>query len=397
MTVYSRAAMPARSPLHDPIRVMIVDDAVVVRGLMARWLSTEEDLMVVASLRTGKDAVDQIDNVNPDVILLDVEMPVLDGISALPQLLAKKPDVVVIMASTVTRRNAEISLKALALGAADYIPKPESNNELITSDDFRNHLIDKVRLLGVRRKANIARRQETSLWRAPQQVQARSSAVSRFRAQDASGEPALRPFGTAIPHALVIGASTGGPQALTALLSGLDPAMMAQAPVLVTQHMPPTFTTILAEHISRATGRPAHEGIDGEIIHPGHIYIAPGARHMSVLQRYGVPSIRLDDGPLVNFCRPAVDPLFTSAAHVWGPATVGVILTGMGSDGTGGAADIVAAGGSILAQDEASSVVWGMPGSVANAGLCSAVLPIDAIAVQVNTLFRGRSRERSSL
>jgi two-component system chemotaxis response regulator CheB len=185
-----------------------------------------------------------------------------------------------------------------------------------------------------------------------------------------------------------VGASTGGPQALTGLVAQLAP-VIERAPVLITQHMPPTFTTILAEHLARAANCPAHEALDGEPILPGTIYLAPGGRHMTVGRRNGAPAISLNDGPLVNFCRPAVDPLFSSATQAWGSGTLAVILTGMGSDGTNGAHGIVAAGGSVIAQDEASSVVWGMPGAAANAGVCSAVLPLDAIAPKVVRLFRG--------
>jgi two-component system chemotaxis response regulator CheB len=198
----------------------------------------------------------------------------------------------------------------------------------------------------------------------------------------------LRPFAITPPRVLLIGSSTGGPQALTALVSEIA-AVLERAPVLITQHMPPTFTTILAEHLARAGSCPAHEAEDGEAIVPGTIYLAPGGRHMSVIRREGQAAIALSDGPLVNFCRPAVDPLFSSAAQVWASGVMAVILTGMGSDGTHGAQDIAAAGGSVIAQDEASSVVWGMPGAAANAGVCSAVLPLDQIAPKLVRLFRG--------
>ena len=190
------------------------------------------------------------------------------------------------------------------------------------------------------------------------------------------------------PRVLLIGSSTGGPQALNGLLARIN-SVIDQAPVLVVQHMPPTFTTILAEHLSRASGRPAREAIEGEEVRAGQIYIAPGGRHMRVARCDGNPIIRLDDGPPVNFCRPAVDPLFTSAAEVWGGKSLAVVLTGMGSDGTRGAADLVAAGSGVIAQDEESSVVWGMPGSVAQAGLCSAVLPLNQIAPKIVRLFSG--------
>jgi two-component system chemotaxis response regulator CheB len=198
----------------------------------------------------------------------------------------------------------------------------------------------------------------------------------------------LRPLPLMTPRVLLIGASTGGPQALNRMLAQIG-NVIDHAPVLVVQHMPPTFTTILAEHLTRAVGRPAHEAIDGEEVRAGQIYIAPGGHHMRVVRRAGNPTIAIEDGPLVNFCKPAVDPLFDSAAEIWGGKNLAVVLTGMGSDGTRGAANLVAAGGAIIAQDEESSVVWGMPGSVANAGLCSAVLPLDRIAPKIIRLFAG--------
>lgn len=367
-----------------PLRVMVVDDAVVVRGLVARWIEAEPDMQLVASLRTGREAVDQIDRTNPDLVVLDVEMPDLDGISALPLLLQKKRDLIVIMASTLTRRNAEVSLRALSLGAADYIPKPETSRGVTTSTTFRRDLIDKIRQLGARRV------------RRPNEAAARPAAPQagmrpKIEAPATSLQPAtfkLRPFPAAAPRVLLIGSSTGGPQALTALIARLAP-VIDRAPVLITQHMPPTFTTILAEHLARASGRPAREGVDGEPVLPGHIYLAPGGRHMRVARRGGGAVITLDDGPLVNFCKPAVDPLFSSAAAVWGGANLALILTGMGSDGARGAAELVEAGGGVIAQDEATSVVWGMPGAAAQKGVCSAVLPLDHIAPKVVRLFAG--------
>ena len=186
----------------------------------------------------------------------------------------------------------------------------------------------------------------------------------------------------------MIGSSTGGPQALNAFVGRLN-GVIEQAPVLVVQHMPPTFTAILAEHLARASGRPAAEAVHGEPIVAGRIYIAPGGRHMRVARRDGAATITLDDGGLINFCKPSVDPLFSSAAEVWGAKNLAIVLTGMGTDGTNGAADVVAAGGSVIAQDEATSVVWGMPGSVAHAGVCSAVLPLDEIAPKTVRLFAG--------
>ena len=386
---------------------MVVDDAVVVRGLLTRWVEAEDGLQIVGSMRNGREAIEQLERANPDVVILDVDMPDTDGITALPRLLEKKRDLVVIMASTLTRRNAEISLRALALGAADYIPKPESTREITTSASFRRELIDKIKALGSRRKQGLPVTPAATSGSVvahpsagPAPVVARPSAHHEETALQRVVSPPiappphehgvikLRPMPLMPPRILLVGASTGGPQALNRCLAQLT-SVIDQAPVLVVQHMPPTFTTILAEHLSRAAGRPAHEAIYGEAIKAGHIYVAPGGRHMRVARRDGNPVIVLDDGPLVNFCKPAVDPLFDSAAEVWGGKNLAIILTGMGSDGTRGAATLTAAGGTVIAQDEQTSVVWGMPGSVATAGLCSAVLPLDQIAPKVVRMFGG--------
>src|SRR5579862_6247794 len=371
------------SPVQpEPLRVMLVDDSVVIRGMISRWVESEPDMVVAASLRTGRDAVNQIERVNPDVAVLDIEMPELDGISALPQLLAKKRNLIVIMASTLTRRNAEISFKALSLGASDYIPKPESTRESSAAETFRHDLVQKIRHLGakVRRSSSPAH--------APTSAPAADRAHRAPVAPAAAAPIARRNFSMQSPKVLVIGSSTGGPQALMSLVAEMGP-VIDRFPVLITQHMPPTFTTILAEHLARASHRPAHEAIDGEAVKPGQIYLAPGGRHMRVTRQGAGAVIALDDGPPINFCKPAVDPLFSSAIDVWQGSTMALVLTGMGSDGMRGGKDIVAAGGSVIAQDEATSVVWGMPGAAAHAGICAAVLPLDQIAPKIVRLFSG--------
>ena len=391
MSVLAAVTPPVAPVGQQPIRVMIVDDAVVVRGLVSRWVDAEPDLTTVASVRTGQDALDELEHADPEIVLLDVEMPVLDGIAALPLLLQKRSNLAVIMVSTVTRRNAEVTLKALTLGAADYVPKPETNHEVTTSDSFRRELIEKIRQIGWRRRG---RRFVPPSFVAPRP---RKAFTVEARLQDDIVQPLnapqapeikLRPFSATPPRVLLIGASTGGPQALATVIASLG-GVMDRAPVLITQHMPPTFTTILAENPTRSSGRPAHEAVDGEPILAGHIYLAPGGRHMRVARVNGTAVTQLDNGPPINFCKPSVDPLFATAAKVWGPWNLAVVLTGMGSDGTDGAAEIVAAGGNVVAQDEATSVVWGMPGSVAHAGHCSAILPLERIAGKVARLFCG--------
>ncbi len=368
---------------YEPLRVMLVDDSVVIRGLIARWIEAEPDMTVVGSLRTGLDAVNQVERINPDVAILDIEMPDMDGITALPQLLAKKRNLIVIMASTLTRRNAEISFKAMALGAADYIPKPESTREISAADIFKHDLLQKIRHLGarVRRLKSVASPSIAPIAQAAPASAARPAPVT-------SSKPMIRPFSPSMPRALLIGSSTGGPQALMALVAEIGP-VIDRVPVLITQHMPPTFTTILAEHLARASKRPAHEGIDGEPIKPGTIYLAPGGKHMRAAKQGANIVIALDDGPPVNFCKPAVDPLFTSGIDVWQGGVLALVLTGMGSDGMRGGKEVVAAGGNVIAQDEATSVVWGMPGAAANAGICSAILPLNQIGAKITRLFSG--------
>jgi two-component system chemotaxis response regulator CheB len=359
---------------------------VVIRGLISRWIASEPDMVVAASLRTGRDAVNQIDRVNPDVAVLDIEMPELDGISALPLLLAKKRNLIIIMASTLTRRNAEISFKALSLGASDYIPKPESTRQPAAAETFHHDLIQKIRSLGAKVRRTVPATASPPL--APALERSREPLPRSPPAPVAQPQLVHRAFSTQAPRVLVIGSSTGGPQALMVLVTDLGP-VIDRFPVLITQHMPPTFTTILAEHLARSSHRPAHEAVDGEIVRAGTIYLAPGGRHMRVVRHGAEAAIALDDGPPVNFCKPAVDPLFTSAIDVWQGGVLAVVLTGMGSDGMRGGKEIVAAGGSVIAQDEASSVVWGMPGAAANAGICAAVLPLSQIAQKLVRVFSG--------
>jgi two-component system, chemotaxis family, protein-glutamate methylesterase/glutaminase len=365
---------------------MVVDDSVVIRGMIARWLQAEPDMVVAASLRTGLDAVNQIERVDPDVAVLDIEMPELDGISALPLLLAKKRNLIIIMASTLTRRNAEISFKALALGASDYIPKPESTREPTAAETFRHDLVQKIRHLAAKVRRTVQASASPPL--APALDRSRDPLARPPLAAVAHPQLLRRAFSTQAPRALLIGSSTGGPQALMALVTELG-AVIDRFPVLITQHMPPTFTTILAEHLARSSHRPAREAVDGEIVKAGQIYLAPGGRHMRVVRHGAEAAIALDDGPPVNFCKPAVDPLFTSAIDVWQSGIMAVVLTGMGSDGMRGGKEIVAAGGSVIAQDEATSVVWGMPGAAAHAGICAAVLPLNQIAPKLVRLFSG--------
>lgn len=414
----ARAATPS-SASHQ-IKVMVVDDSVVIRGLIGRWVNEDPGLVLVNSHRNGRLAVEDVQKSRPDIVVLDIEMPDMDGLTALPLLLKAHPTVKVIMASTLTRRNAEISFKAMSLGAADYVPKPETNSQITTSTEFRRELIQKIKGLGSSAgspRAGHGAAGHAPSHPAPSQFRASRTAsaqpvapaapapggmraeraVQPHGARPAPAAPAgrmgaksfsLRSFGSARPRALLIGSSTGGPQALEKLLGEIGPQLMS-VPILITQHMPATFTAILADHISRASGSPAREAQHNEVVKNGHIYVAPGGKHMVLAKQAGQTIIQLTDGPPVNFCKPAVDPFFESAARVYGAASLALILTGMGHDGTDGAKVIVEAGGSVIAQDEASSVVWGMPGAAAQAGVCAAVLPLSQIGSKVTRIFRG--------
>jgi len=345
---------------------MIVDDSAVVRGLVARWIDEEPELEVVARHPNGKLAVEDVTRSAPDVILLDIEMPVMDGLEALPLLLRARPEARVMMVSGRTKRNAEISLQSLTLGAIDYVPKPDTNREITTLPDFRQEVIRKVKgFAALQRRTREPRK-----------------AVERRAVPVKTCGYSLVP-----PRVIAIGCSTGGPVALSSLLETLSPSLDS-VPVLIAQHMPAGFTTVLAERLASVTGREVREGVDGEPLLPGKVYVAPGDFHMTV--REGVPpTLCVESGAPLHFCRPAVDPLFTSAAAVFGPAALAIVLTGMGHDGKAGAMAVAGVGGSVIAQDEASSVIWGMPGAAAASGACAALLPPKEIARVAAKLVAG--------
>jgi len=298
---------------------------------------------------------------------------VMNGIEAIPKLLAISPNVKIIMSSTLTLNNAEISLKALQLGAADYIPKPTSTREMQGADQFKHELTEKVRALGMlaRRRLGAAVAQPAGIMAtanaavAAKLVPVRSDEVIKLR--DA---PILR------PDIIAIGSSTGGPQALFEVMKNLKDLPQ---PIVITQHMPPTFTTILAQHITNQAGVPCAEAKDGQKLEAGKAIVAPGDYHMAFTGLGAEARVSLNQNPPENFCRPAVDPMLRSLAAVYGKRVLTVILTGMGSDGAKGAEAIAALGGTVAAQDEATSVVWGMPAAVAKAGLCNVVLPLNEI------------------
>jgi two-component system, chemotaxis family, protein-glutamate methylesterase/glutaminase len=358
----------------DRINILVVDDSAIARGFIARWLEADPDLRVAATAASGDSALAMLRVHHIDVVVLDIEMPGMDGIAALPRILEVSPNVQVIMASTLTMRNAEISLRALELGAADYVTKPRSSLSADAGMSFRDELVAKVKSLGLRARrlrGTVAGKYDGPLVKTPS-VLAGVPAIS------------LRKMQSVTPKVLAIGSSTGGPQALFSLLSKLN--LRLPVPIVITQHMPATFTAILAQHIERLTGFVAHEAALDMAIEPGRVYVAPGDRHLEFRNEASLSALVTQDPP-VNFCRPAVDPMFSSLVKIFGKNVLGVVLTGMGKDGAAGAADVVAAGGNIFSQDEDSSVVWGMPRAVAQAGLSCFIGPLDQMAIQINETF----------
>lgn len=345
-------------------RVMLVDDSLVVRGILRKILMSDPEIEVVAGVGNGKLAVEELDKTDIDAVILDIEMPVMDGITALPLLLKKKPDLVVLVASTLSLKNADISMKCLQLGAKDYIPKPTTQTFASDENQFKRDLIGKLKCItqSIRDKKSAPKLGMTS---------------ALPKGTTAGEEFTLRPLANVRPEAIVFGCSTGGPQALGEVLRNAKGKF--KQPIFVAQHMPPLFTKSLAAHIERGSGIPAKEGEDGEIVQGGQIYISPGDYHMEVVVRGKDKVIKLSQAPPENFCRPSVNPLLRSVAKAYGGKALCAILTGLGADGSQGAKEFINQGGTIIAQDKATSVVWGMPGAVAQAGFCSAILPLKSI------------------
>lgn len=354
------------SSKSNPLEIMLVDDSAVVRGMITRVLSGEPDIKIIKSVVNGQLALEALDSCAPDIILLDVEMPVMDGMTALPKLLKKAPDSKIVMCSTLTVRNASITLEALKLGATDCIGKPTSPQDIQPGGEFQLSLLNILRGLGKKKSKDATARQTPGSYTLSKKLGAYT------------GKPFL----------VAIGSSTGGPQALFEVIKhfkGLD------VPIILTQHMPATFTKILAQHINTHTGVTAVEAEDSMPIEPGVVYVAPGGYHMLMARHPETKHLiaKLDEGPPVNFCKPAVDPMLKSAIDVFGNKVLGVILTGMGNDGLDACKMLIEKNGRVIAQDEKTSVVWGMPGAVAKAGLCSAVLPVGEVGPWVRKAVTG--------
>lgn len=367
-----------------PISIMLVDDAAVVRGMLTQILKAEADFDIIKSVSDGKQAVEALADIQPDIILLDVEMPIMDGMTALPKILEASPESRVVMCSTLTVRNAGITLDALRIGATECIGKPTSPTDIKVGGEFQQNLVNIIRGLGKIGKTSV-RPASTK----PASSTAPNAIQSTATVGGASSFSLRRNVGmyTGIPKLLAIGSSTGGPQALFKMMSHLKDFPI---PIVVTQHMPATFTKILAQHITTQTGVTAIEAEEDMILENGIAYVAPGGFHMLFEKdAAGRTIVKLDNGPAVNFCKPAVDPMLDSAVKIYGQKILCAILTGMGHDGMESAKSLSELGGRIIAQDEATSVVWGMPGAVAVAGICSEVLPIDDIGPYLSKAIKG--------
>ncbi|MCW2607305.1 MAG: putative response regulator receiver modulated methylesterase CheB [Frankiales bacterium] len=357
------------------INVLVVDDSVVIRRLVTTSLESDPEISVCGTAANGRIALSKLLQVAPDLVTLDVEMPELNGLETLRELRKTHPRLPVIMFSTLTERGAAATLDALTAGASDYVCKPAnvgSVPEAIAA--VREQLIPKIKALvpgGIRPLPSAPPRPQRHV-----PVQPVSSAAPTGRVD-----------------LLAIGSSTGGPDALTEVLPRL-PANLA-VPVVITQHMPPVFTRLFAQRLDAKCPLSVKEAEDGDRLEAGRVLVAPGDRHL-VLERRGTATVvRLSDAPAENFCRPAVDVMFRSAAALYGDKVLAVVLTGMGSDGARGAEVLRAAGSEVVVQDQASSVVWGMPGAVVAAGQAHRVLPLRDVATDVlQVLVRGRSGAR---
>jgi len=342
------------------LRVLIVDDSAVIRRLVSEALNADLALDVIATAPNGKIALDKIEQLHPDAVTLDVEMPVMDGLQTLAEIRKRWPRLPVIMFSTLTERGAKTTIDALSLGASDYVTKPSNSGKLEEGiAAIRSSLIPKIRAL--------CKSPETdSLAAAPSVARSR---LSRTRAP-------------APVKILAIGVSTGGPQALDQIVPRL-PANFP-VPVVIVQHMPKIFTRLLADRLSSHSAIRVRECVPGSTLASGEAWIAPGDFHMTLTRTHGPIQLETNQGPAENSCRPAVDVLFRSVAQIYGNSTLAVILTGMGSDGLRGCEAVHEAGGRIFIQDEPSSVVWGMPGAVAHAGLADKVIPLEEISREVS-------------
>jgi two-component system chemotaxis response regulator CheB len=378
------------------IHVFLVDDSSVVRRLVTKALSQDPALEVVGTAADGQIALNRLAELQPDVVLLDLEMPVMDGLKTLVALRKTHPRLPVIMFSRFTQRGVEATVHALTLGADDYVPKPGDGIDVESC--IEELLIPKIKLLGQRARLASADSGRSAL-PAPSVPQPFSATPAPLTLpsppRGEGGQKGPSPPGgegrVRGVEIVVLGASTGGPNALAQLF----PAFPANwpVPILIVQHMPPDFTARLAERLSEKSSLRVREGQAGELVSASQAWVAPGNHHMLCCRKDKTIRLGLQQEPPVNSCRPSVDVLFRSAAEVYGSGVLAVVLTGMGQDGLRGCECIRAAGGQVLVQDEASSVVWSMPGAVAQAGLADQILPLDHLGSEILRRVQRGSRQ----
>jgi two-component system chemotaxis response regulator CheB len=340
----------------DKIKVLLVDDSAVVRKVLGDALASDPQIEVIGTAVNGRLALAELARLDPDIITLDIEMPEMSGLEVVREIRKSGREIPIIMCSSLTADGASHTLEALALGASDYVTKPSSHG-INTREVVGEELIRKIKALATDRRD---RNRVTSPGKAPRRVLAEERQEI---------------------DVIAVGVSTGGPNALTEFLSHLPPNL--GVPVVVVQHMPPVFTRLLAERLNDSISLPVSEASHAQEIKPGHVYLAPGDKHMEVKRLLGRFLISLNESPPENSCRPAVDVLFRSVAKVYGAGAAAVILTGMGQDGLLGCHIIKQVGGRILVQDRQSSAVWGMPGAIVEAGLEPLVMPPNQLAKEV--------------
>ena len=361
------------------IRVLVVDDAVVIRRMLSEVVERDAALELAGVAANGKIALQKITQVNPDVVTLDIEMPEMNGIETLRAIRKAYPKLPVIMCSTLTERGAVATIEALSAGANDYVTKPANVGGIVEGlKVMETELVPKIKALCARLLPDPA---AETLRPAPTTTTAATPRRITLATRTGPRGPV---------DALAIGTSTGGPNALHDVFSHLPSGL--DVPVFVVQHMPPLFTGMLAERLGKVGPVPFHEGAEGMLVEPGHAYLAPGGLHMEAKRDGARVRLHLHEGPPENSCRPAVDPLFRSLAPLYGPGLLAVVMTGMGQDGLRGCKHVRERGGEILVQDEASSVVWGMPGYVAEAGLADAVVPLKLLPQEIHRRVRERRR-----
>lgn len=372
----------AYSPRPNPqprIRILVVDDSVVMRKILTDALKDDPEIEVVGTASNGVIALQRIAQLSPDIVTLDIEMPEMDGISTLREIKRLFPRTRVVMCSTLTERGASITIEALSLGADDYLTKTAQHSAGPAANTFHGQLIPKIRQF-FRDDRQPDDRSPVNSGRQLRPVAAPELTPSPALVRRANPVPLPRK-GLVRPRVLVIGVSTGGPNALAEVIPALPKDF--PLPVLIVQHMPPMFTRLLAERLQSQSNVKVVEAQEGMAVTAGTVYVAPGDYHMHVVKRGTGVAIHVNQDPMENSCRPAVDVLFRSVGDVYGGATISVILTGMGQDGLRGVELLRSQGGYVIAQDEATSVVWGMPGFVVRAGLADSVCELKSVTAEI--------------